>query len=226
MADYPPLKNSAYKLIFPIFDASGNLLSAAGSLAARVSKDGTAFAVATNAVAEIGTDGVYALDLTATEMNADQIAVRVTSGGKPVYGLIHTVVRQHKDLAFPNVSGRGMDVDATGGVETGVVAIGAISSLSFAAGAIDAAALAANALGAAELAADAAEKIADALLARNVAGGSNAGRLVKEALYVLRNRVAIAAGTMTVYGVDDATPAFTAAVTTAAGNPISEVNPA
>jgi len=145
MADYPPLKNSAYKLIFPIFDSGGNLLSAAGSLVARVSKDGAAFAAATNVVAEIGTDAVYALDLTAAEMNADQIAVRVTSGGKPVYALIHAVVRQTKDLAFPNVSGRGVDVDATGGVETGVVGTGAISSLSFGAGAIDAAALATDA---------------------------------------------------------------------------------
>ena len=67
--------------------------------------------------------------------------------------------------------------------------------------------------------------IADALLARNVAGGSSAGRLVKEALYVLRNKTAIGGGTLTVYGVDDTTSAFTAAVTTAAGNPISTIDP-
>ena len=118
-----------------------------------------------------------------------------------------------------------MDVDATGGVEVGVVGTGAISSLSFAAAAIDAAALATDAIGSAELAAAAAEKIADAILGRNVAGGSNAGRLVKEALYVLRNRVAIAAGTLTAYQTDDLTAAFTAAVTTTAGNPISEIDP-
>lgn len=68
--------------------------------------------------------------------------------------------------------------------------------------------------------------IADALLARNVAGGSSAGRLVKEALYTLRNKVDIAAGTLTVYAVDDVTPAYTATVTTAAGNPISTIDPA
>lgn len=67
---------------------------------------------------------------------------------------------------------------------------------------------------------------ADALLARNVAGGSSAGRVVKEALYVLRNKTDISAGTLTVYGTDDTTPAFTAAVTTAAGNPISQIDPA
>lgn len=68
--------------------------------------------------------------------------------------------------------------------------------------------------------------VADALLARNVAGGSSAGRLVKEALYVLRNKVDVAAGTLTVYGTDDSTAAFTAVVTTTAGNPISTIDPA
>lgn len=67
---------------------------------------------------------------------------------------------------------------------------------------------------------------ADGLLARNVAGGSSAGRLVKEAFYVLRNKTDIQTGTLTVYGTDDTTAAFTAAVTTAAGNPITTIDPA
>jgi hypothetical protein len=67
---------------------------------------------------------------------------------------------------------------------------------------------------------------ADALLGRNVAGGSSTGRLVKEALYVLRNKVAISAGTMTVYATDDTTSAFTASVTTTAGNPVTAIDPA
>ena len=48
---------------------------------------------------------------------------------------------------------------------------------------------------------------------------------MKESLYVLRNKTAIAAGTLTVYGTDDTTAAFTAAVTTAAGNPIDSIDP-
>lgn len=67
---------------------------------------------------------------------------------------------------------------------------------------------------------------ADALLGRNVAGGSSAGRTVKEALYVLRNKTDIAGGTLTVYGTDDSTPAFTAGVTTSPGDPISAIDPA
>lgn len=65
--------------------------------------------------------------------------------------------------------------------------------------------------------------IADAFLERNVAGGSSAGRLVKEALYTLRNKVDTGAGI--VYQVDDVTTAFTFAVTTAAGNPITVFDP-
>lgn len=67
---------------------------------------------------------------------------------------------------------------------------------------------------------------ADALLARNVAGGSDGTRTVSQAFYVLRNKVAISAGTLTVYGTDDSTPAFTASVTTAAGDPVSAIDPA
>lgn len=66
---------------------------------------------------------------------------------------------------------------------------------------------------------------ADALLGRSIAGGANGGRTVTSALRRVRNRVAIAAGTMTVYAEDDTTADHTAAITTTAGDPISEVNP-
>lgn len=67
---------------------------------------------------------------------------------------------------------------------------------------------------------------ADALLGRNVAGGSSSGRTVKEALYFLRNRWVVSSGTLTVYGTDDTTSAWTSTVTQTAGNPVSESNPA
>jgi hypothetical protein len=105
------------------------------------------------------------------------------------------------------------------------IGTGGIAAAAFASGAIDAAAIATDAIGAAELAAGAANEIADALLARNVAGGSSTGRIVSQALYALRNKVTVAAGTLTVFAVDDTTPSWDAAVTTAAGNPITEVDP-
>jgi len=67
---------------------------------------------------------------------------------------------------------------------------------------------------------------ADALLGRNIAGGSSAGRTVSEALFALRNKVAIATGTMTVYSTDDTTTAWTAAVATDnTADPIVSVDP-
>lgn len=102
----------------------------------------------------------------------------------------------------------------TGGT-VGTVGAGAIASTSFAAGAIDAAALAD----------DAGHEIADQLLARSIQGGADGGRTVTSALRRIRNRVGIAAGTMTVYQEDDTTSAWQAAVTTAAGDPVSEVDP-
>jgi len=70
------------------------------------------------------------------------------------------------------------------------------------------------------------EAAADALLARSIIGGANGGRDVKDALKALRNRVEIVAGTMTIYEADDTTAAWTAAVTTTAGDPLSSIDPA
>jgi hypothetical protein len=46
-----------------------------------VSLDGGAFAAATNSATELGTTGVYALTLTADEMDADVVTVKVTASG-------------------------------------------------------------------------------------------------------------------------------------------------
>lgn len=73
--------------------------------------------------------------------------------------------------------------------------------------------------------------IADATLDRNMATGTDSGtdstavRTMRQALRSLRNKVSIAAGTMIVTKEDDTTASFTAAVTTAAGNPLSAVDP-
>ena len=68
---------------------------------------------------------------------------------------------------------------------------------------------------------------ADALLNRNVSGGSSTGRTVKQALHVLRNKSAVAAGTLTVYDIDDTTSSWTAAVSSdAAADPITGIDPA
>lgn len=68
--------------------------------------------------------------------------------------------------------------------------------------------------------------VADKYLGRNLAGGSDGGRMVKDALRSLRNKTSIAGGTLTVCEEDDVTPAWTAAVTTTAGDPLSAIDPA
>ncbi len=103
--------------------------------------------------------------------------------------------------------------DVQGNVDGSVASIGA-------GGVID------GAIAAAELA-----NIADACLDRRLdlgvdnGGNTTTTRTWRQALRAMRNRVVIAAGTMTVYEEDDITSDWTGAVTTAAGDPISEINP-
>jgi hypothetical protein len=84
-------KNVAYRITFPILDADGDLVTGATGLDSKVSKDGGTFADATNEATEIATaSGVYYLDLTSTEMNADTVAVivKTTSSGAKTTTLV------------------------------------------------------------------------------------------------------------------------------------------
>ena len=126
----------------------------------QVSKDGGAFAnLTTLPVVTPASGRAVKVDLSATEMTADQVVVQfVDAAGAEwddLFVNIQTAARQIDDLAFPNVSGRGADIDAAGGVEVGTFQAGAITAAAFAAGAIDAAAIAANAITAAKIATDA-----------------------------------------------------------------------
>jgi hypothetical protein len=67
---------------------------------------------------------------------------------------------------------------------------------------------------------------ADKLLGRNLAGGSDGGRTVTDALRPLRNKTEIVGSTLTVTREDDTTTAWTAAVTTAPGDPLTSIDPA
>ena len=67
--------------------------------------------------------------------------------------------------------------------------------------------------------------IADKLLGRSIAGGADGGRTVTSAFRRIRNRNVLSAGTLTTYEEDDSTTDHTAAVTTAAGDPFTSVDP-
>lgn len=109
---------------------------------------------------------------------------------------------------------------ASGAIDADALATGAITSAKFAAGAVDAVALAT----------DAAQEIADVLLDRDMSAGTDSGsatvRTVRQALRYLRNRRRINLGQIDVYKEDDSTQSWTGTVQTAAGDPITEVNPA
>ncbi len=66
---------------------------------------------------------------------------------------------------------------------------------------------------------------ADGLLARNIAGGSNGGRTVTDALRPLRNRVDTDETGIVVYQEDDTTEAWSGTVTRASLDPMTSVNP-
>ena len=101
-------------------------------------------------------------------------------------------------------------------VGTNNMGVGAILATSFAAGAIDGIALAQSA----------AQEVADCTLLRALSTGTDTGRTVQDALRALRNRNDIETGVLTVYQEDDITSAWTATVSTAAGNPINQIDPA
>lgn len=73
-----PKKNTAFRVIFPIRDNDGDLVTGAAGLDSEISKDQGTAADCTNEATEIATaTGLYYLDLTSAEMNADNVAIIV-----------------------------------------------------------------------------------------------------------------------------------------------------
>jgi hypothetical protein len=178
MADWPPLKNSAFTVTFPIYDADGDLVTGATSPDSEVSKDGGTFTdVSPGEASEIATSsGVYTLALSATEMNADIVATITKSGtGKTAVNVMYTVARQLADLAYPATSGRSIQVETDGMVHGDLkewlgVAPAALSSQrvqsevgAMLANVLNAAAINADAITAAKVAADVHAEAADAV---------------------------------------------------------------
>jgi hypothetical protein len=111
-------KNVAYRVTFPIFDADGDLVTGATGLDSEVSKDGGTFADCTNEATEIAaSSGMYFLDLTATEMNADTVAVIVktsSSGAKTTALVIYPL--KDGDLTANVTQIAGQTASAAGAV--------------------------------------------------------------------------------------------------------------
>jgi len=94
MASYfPMVKNSAQRIVFPILDADGDPVSSAAGLDSERSLDGGAFADCTAEATEIGSSGIYYLDLAAGETNGDVVCIQIktsTSGAKTTVLVFYT----------------------------------------------------------------------------------------------------------------------------------------
>lgn len=188
-----PIKNAAFRAVFPLLDADGDLVTGATGLDSEVSKDQGTFADCTNEATEIATSsGMYYLDLTSTEMNADCVAVIVktsSSGAKTTVlvfypeeaGDINVDVTAWNGTAIPGVDTAGYpkvtikdgtgtgEIDTTsGGVLVAAIAANAITATAINADAITAAKIADGAIDAATFAAGAinAAAIADGAIDR------------------------------------------------------------
>lgn len=126
-----PVKNQAYRVTFPILDADGDLVTGATDLDSEVSKDAGTFADCTNEATEIATSsGMYYLDLTATEMNADTVAIIVktsTSGAKTTPIVLYP--QEAGDIKVNVTYVNGTDISATGAIpELGIIRRGTAQS--------------------------------------------------------------------------------------------------
>lgn len=75
------IKNAPFRVTFPILNVTtGNPITAAAGMAPKIGKDGGTLTATTNSPTEIATtSGWYFLDLTATEMSADELLFTCSS---------------------------------------------------------------------------------------------------------------------------------------------------
>lgn len=196
-----PLKTST-AITVPIFahDANGDGVTgiADGSWTKRISKNGGAFAAMTVTITELE-NGWYAVPIDAG--HTDTLGILSVSLSAGTCKRVNVQVRIHArlpdDLAYPAVSGRSIDVDATGGVEITVnqevdvakwggvgvnpliagrvdASVGAME-----AGVVSAAAIATGAVDADALATDAVDEIVDAVWNEAQSGHTTAGTFGK-----------------------------------------------
>jgi hypothetical protein len=142
-----PIKNQAYRLYMPVLTTAGDVIAlpgfdtglGSGSGKAMVAKDGGVIANSTNSITGGGGGYNTYVDLTATEMNADAVMVIfrcTTASAIDAWTVLYPEPRGLRDLAYPAVSGRSLDVAAAGGVTVASLVADAITAASIAAGAI------------------------------------------------------------------------------------------
>lgn len=116
-----PLKQSTtHDILFFAHDTSGAAVTGKvdGDFTKRISKNGAAFGAMTVTITE-RESGKYHMQLSTSHTDTlGGLSIHLTASGIMQVNLEYRVhARIFDDLAYPNTSGRGMDVDATGGVE-------------------------------------------------------------------------------------------------------------
>lgn len=204
-------QSTARNLLVFVTDSTDHVTGLTGAtLTITASKDGAAFASISPTVTERG-NGWYSLALTSSHTDTlGDLAVHVTATSADPTDLVRQVVA--------GLPGEAVSLSADA-VNSSSLAASAVTEIQ-----------AGMATSAEVLAVPTASENADALLARNIAGGSDGGRDVTSALRALRNRIELtpsgAPTTATVYAEDDATPAWTAAVGTSSRDALASVDPA
>ena len=101
---WPPRKNVAWRVTFPILDADGDLVTGAASDTpdSEISIDNGTFADVTAEITEVATaSGMYFLELTAAEMNGDVISIIVktaTAGTKTTPIVVYPVTDSFDEI--------------------------------------------------------------------------------------------------------------------------------
>lgn len=198
-------KNTTYYLAFPMIDATSPQSFASGETVADTAyyKDGAGVWTTlpiTDTVSEIGSTGMYEVDLSAAEMNHDQVIIKMTSTNSADTAFLFNL----NTLALDDVSTSTDLATAQADLDTITGASGVVIS------------------------AATANEIADATLNRDMSAVSDTNaRTPLNALRFLRNKYSVAGSTLTVTKEDDSTSAWTSTLTSdAAADPVTGSDPA
>lgn len=163
--------NTATTIVFPLIDATTDDLTASAAHASgdtKIIKDEGAIGDTTNGFVD-ETNGYYSIALTATEMSAARIIIRIVDQTSPKVWRDQTILIE----TYGNASGQHPFDLGSANVTVGSIAADAITASAIADNAIDAGAIASNAITAAKIADDAVTKIQGPLV--NVTGTADSG---------------------------------------------------
>jgi hypothetical protein len=202
------------------------------TLTITLSKNGAAFGAITPTVTERG-DGWYSLAMTTSHTDTlGDLVLHITAASadpidlrEQVFALLPGDSVVVASIAADAVNASALATDAVTKIQTGLATSSVLAAVKAQTDLLPASPAA---IGSA-MTLTTAERgdIADKVLNRNVSGGSDAGRTVKQALHFLRNKWTVSSSTLTVYDTDDTTSSWTATVASTPGaDPITGNDPA